>query len=268
MDVPIMFCMEASPDILRLRESRIAVLKRLIAFAVSLLGGLRAKAAEGRSVLFPKLDRIRRWLAVAIFLARRIGEGALDAPRPPRPARQRPAVEREALERDETELFWFDAPRQSERRLERYLDMPFGEAVGRICKGLGIKPDWTAWSAEPWAQEETRTRPPGSPYAGEPSAPGASPIGAAARRPLHPPPDGGRSPSPALRAGQEKQGADPSVLSPAPPEEAGEGDRGAPAPGWRGRLAPPPNRKARRAQAAKARHRATQTRSPFAHAAG
>ncbi|HZZ36002.1 MAG TPA: hypothetical protein VFE03_09770, partial [Caulobacteraceae bacterium] len=76
--------MEASPDILRLRESRIAVLKRLIAFGLSLLGGLRAKAAEGRSVFshFPKVDRVRRWLAVAIFLARRIGEGALDAPRP------------------------------------------------------------------------------------------------------------------------------------------------------------------------------------------
>ncbi|HZZ36298.1 MAG TPA: hypothetical protein VFE03_11265, partial [Caulobacteraceae bacterium] len=151
--------MEASPDILRLRESRIAVLKRLIAFAVSLLGGLRAKAAEGRSVFFPKLDRIRRWLGVAIFLARRIGEGALDAPRPVRPARKRPAVEREGLERDETERFWFDAPRRSERQLERYLDMPFGEAVGRICKGLGIKPDWAAWAAEPWAQEERRTRP-------------------------------------------------------------------------------------------------------------
>jgi hypothetical protein len=267
-----MFSMEASPDILRLRESRIAVLKRLVAFHLSLLGGLRVKAAEGRSVLsyVPKAGRIRRWLGVALFLARRIGEGALDAPRKPWPARRRPAVEREAVERDDGGL-WLGRARQSETQLERYLDMPFGEAVGRICKGLGFKPDWAAWAGEHWAQEERRTRPPTSPYAndaGEPSAPGAPPIGAAARRPLHPPPDGGRSPSPALRAGQEKQGADPPVLSPAPPEEAGEGDRGAPAPWWRGRPASPLNRQARRAQAAKARHRAARTCAPFARAAG
>jgi hypothetical protein len=227
-----MFSMEASLDILRLRESRIAVLKRLVTFALSLLGGLRVKAAEGRSVLsyVPKAGRIRRWLGVALFLARRIGEGALDAPRKPWPARRRPAVEREAVERDDAEL-WLGRARQSETQLERYLDMPFGEAVGRICKGLGFKPDWAAWAGEPWVQEELRTRPPTSPYADFAGAP----PGEMARE-LPPPP--------VSRATHRPR---PS-LHPEP--------RRSPPPG------PPLNRKARRAQ--RARRRAAQARAPCA----
>ncbi|HZZ36577.1 MAG TPA: hypothetical protein VFE03_12695, partial [Caulobacteraceae bacterium] len=132
-----------------------------------------------------------------------------------------------------------DAPRQSERRLERYLDMPFGEAVGRICKGLGIKPDWAAWAAEPWAQEERRTRPEGSPYAGS----AAEPPGEGARE-LPPPP-----------AVSPNSGPEPHALAqPEPPRR--------PPPG------PPPNRKARRIQARMARKRAAQTRAPCARAAG
>jgi hypothetical protein len=177
---------------------------------------------------------------VAIFLARRIGEGARDAPRPVRPARQRRAVERDGVEREETERFWFDAPRQSERRLERYLDMPFGEAVGRICKGLGMQPDWAAWAAEPWAQEETRTRPEGSPYANDAGEPPSEQSERQAPPPL---PLSSRKGAPAPYPGPPR--APPTAAQP-----------------------PPPNRKARRAQAAKARHRAAPTRAPFARAAG
>ncbi|HZZ37231.1 MAG TPA: hypothetical protein VFE03_16030, partial [Caulobacteraceae bacterium] len=120
----------------------------------------------------------------------------------------------------------------------RYLDMPFGEAVGRICKGLGVKPDWAAWAAEPWAQEERRTRPQGSPYAGDADEP---PAEAPAKKP---PP-----------AVPSEPGPEPhSVAHPEPP--------------WRPPPGPPPNRQMRRAQARMARKRASQNRAPFARAAG
>ena len=36
--------------------------------------------------------------------------------------------------------------------LDRFLDRPMGETVARICRGFGLKPDWTRWDAA-WAVE-------------------------------------------------------------------------------------------------------------------
>ncbi len=44
-------------------------------------------------------------------------------------------------------------------------DRPFGEIIARICRDLGINPDLSLWQDEPWAVEEMRTKPKGSPYA-------------------------------------------------------------------------------------------------------
>jgi len=41
---------------------------------------------------------------------------------------------------------------------------PVGELVARICKDLGLDPDWERLSQEAWAQEEMATAPPGSPF--------------------------------------------------------------------------------------------------------
>ena len=38
--------------------------------------------------------------------------------------------------------------RREHERFEFYLDRPFGEVVARICKGLGMKPDWAAWACD------------------------------------------------------------------------------------------------------------------------
>lgn len=50
------------------------------------------------------------------------------------------------------------------------LDRPLGEAAARMCRQLGIAPDWNRWAEEDWAIAEARDQPPGSPYAGQRSA--------------------------------------------------------------------------------------------------
>jgi hypothetical protein len=47
-----------------------------------------------------------------------------------------------------------------------FQDRPLGATVGLICRGLGLKPDWSQWAQEDWALAEARDRAPGSPYAG------------------------------------------------------------------------------------------------------
>src|SRR5439155_6230292 len=160
------------PDVVSLRESRIAILERLVAFAMQWLEGLRTEGETSLKALCRgarDFARISRWVRVAIFLSMRIGNGALDAPRPPKKVRSRRAAdpddESAAFEREPTaELRPEREPREFEH-LECYLDRPFGEVIALICKGIGMTPDWDAWSCEPWAQEEIRTRPPTSPYA-------------------------------------------------------------------------------------------------------
>jgi hypothetical protein len=51
-----------------------------------------------------------------------------------------------------------------------FQDRPLGTTVALICRGLGLKPDWSQWAGEDWALAEARDRAPGSPYAG-PSPP-------------------------------------------------------------------------------------------------
>ena len=97
-----------------------------------------------------------------------------------------------------------------------------------------MKPDWAAWAPEPWAQQEIATRPPTSPYATY--AGGEPPVDAV----KDPPP-------PILRAAHPSPPPDTPRLA-APP----------------GLPAPPPNRKARRAQAREARRATPRVR---AHAA-
>jgi hypothetical protein len=46
-----------------------------------------------------------------------------------------------------------------------FADRPIGELVARICRDLGVTPDWSLFEDDDWAIEEARTRPPGSPFA-------------------------------------------------------------------------------------------------------
>src|SRR6185437_7233157 len=52
-----------------------------------------------------------------------------------------------------------------------FADRPIGELVARICRDLGIDPDWSRFEAEDWAIEEARAQTPGSPFADPPDAP-------------------------------------------------------------------------------------------------
>jgi hypothetical protein len=46
-----------------------------------------------------------------------------------------------------------------------FADRPIGELVARICRDLGVEPDWSLFEDEDWAIEEARARPSGSPFA-------------------------------------------------------------------------------------------------------
>jgi hypothetical protein len=46
-----------------------------------------------------------------------------------------------------------------------FADRPIGEIIARICEDLYIPFDLGHWENEIWAQEEMRTKPPGSPFA-------------------------------------------------------------------------------------------------------
>ena len=47
-----------------------------------------------------------------------------------------------------------------------YFDRPYGELAARICRDLGLNPDWSLWEDEPWAKEEAEYRErSGSPFA-------------------------------------------------------------------------------------------------------
>src|SRR5213080_2914514 len=99
-----------------------------------------------------------------------------------------------------------------------------------------MTPDWDAWSCEPWAQEELRTRPPTSPYA---DYAGAPPTDAA--KELPPPPIA------QLSNPKPRPSPPPAAMRLAAPP-------GLPAP-------PPQNRHARRAEARAALKRAAQRRA-------
>jgi hypothetical protein len=59
--------------------------------------------------------------------------------------------------------------------------LSFGAVLARICRDLGLTPDWRRWENESWAVEEARTNAPGSPYAADPTAE-RKPAGSGTRR--------------------------------------------------------------------------------------
>ena len=42
--------------------------------------------------------------------------------------------------------------------------LPIGASVARLCKALGLTPDWSLWENEDWAIEEAEAEAPGTPY--------------------------------------------------------------------------------------------------------
>jgi hypothetical protein len=48
---------------------------------------------------------------------------------------------------------------------DEFADLPISQLIARICRDLGVVPDWSLWEDEDWAVEEAEARMPGSPYA-------------------------------------------------------------------------------------------------------
>jgi len=102
------------------------------------------------------------------------GIQAVEEQRKPRLRKQLERVAREAIRRqtdprDREHLRLTLYERLEEDDIERdLLDRPFGELIRRICRDIGIEPDWEFWGEDYWAVEEIRLKPAGSPYAGGP----------------------------------------------------------------------------------------------------
>ncbi|HEV7385973.1 MAG TPA: hypothetical protein VGN89_13920, partial [Phenylobacterium sp.] len=88
------------------------------------------------------------------------------------------AVVEQAIEADADESDVENLLLDLEERLVDYdesdfSDRPIGELVARICRDLGVTPDWSLWEDEDWAIEEAAARPRGSPYAARDPDPGS-----------------------------------------------------------------------------------------------
>jgi hypothetical protein len=163
-----MFRMRAAnppADIAILRNSRVAILRRLIAFAAARVRDLGA-FTDGKVYL-----RLTHWVRICLALCFHIEQGALDIPRKVRATAADAADLPEAPERPENigRMLDLEIKREFDRMrghisVQRYLRRPFGEVVAMICKGVGMTPDWQAWADEPWAQYEIATQPSGSPH--------------------------------------------------------------------------------------------------------
>ena len=60
-----------------------------------------------------------------------------------------------------------DEKLEDERMLDDLDERSVGECIARLCKKLGVTPDWNSWREAGWAVEEIAEKPAGSPYAGE-----------------------------------------------------------------------------------------------------
>jgi hypothetical protein len=129
--------------------------------------------------------RVARAVRMTVALEMRLAE-----PGPDREARRREALQarqrRKAAVCDVVQqIVETEAPPTNHRMLLGLLDaqldraekveaefthLPIGVLVARICRVLGVRPDWSAWADTEWAHEEARAQAPGSPFTG-PKAP-------------------------------------------------------------------------------------------------
>jgi hypothetical protein len=128
-----------------------------------------ARAVRQTFALEARLAEDRR-TAQAETAARAAAESRLRVER--RKTKVRTAVERildaEAHESDAENLF-YDLTERLETDYDDadFTDRPIGELVARICRDLGVIPDWSLWEDQDWAIEEIAARPRGSPYAAD-----------------------------------------------------------------------------------------------------
>ena len=133
-----------------LRFSRIA---RVVVLAVTTEGRIiadRRKRADEMAAVAARGDKVRRVMRVE-----RLMEEAI--------TRALPDKDEAADRRDE--LYWRFEELDPEVDLD-FGDRSIGETIDRLCRDLGVEPDWDWWAKEDWAIAEARDKPHGSPYAG------------------------------------------------------------------------------------------------------
>lgn len=74
------------------------------------------------------------------------------------------AIEAETQDDETVERLCDDLRERLDDEAEAIGEQPIGVMLARICKGLGLAPDWSRWADEPWAIEEAEQRERGSPY--------------------------------------------------------------------------------------------------------
>jgi hypothetical protein len=149
----------------------------------------QAAAGSGAADLGLVFSRIARAVRQTVALEARLAEdrqtktaaqiARQSHARATRRRRDVQVVVEQAIEADAADSDVEDLLLDLEERLVDYddtdfSDRPVGELVARICRDLGVTPDWSLWDDEDWAIEETAARPRGSPYAAhDPDNPGS-----------------------------------------------------------------------------------------------
>ena len=75
----------------------------------------------------------------------------------------------EVIRRSEAESLLSDLNDRldDELALDDLEERPLGACIAKLCKQLGVAPDWSSWRDTVWAAAEIAEKPAGSPYAGE-----------------------------------------------------------------------------------------------------
>ena len=168
---------------------RLRMLQELAEIGMDLARGVRRQALEqpapepdavepDAADLGLTFSRIAKAVRQTIALEARLEQDCQDrdqqaeADRTARRARARKAEIRRIVEQaieadaheDDVEHFLgeLDERLQDDEDDADFADRPIGELVARICRHLGVTPDWSLWEDEDWANEEAGA--PGSPY--------------------------------------------------------------------------------------------------------
>jgi hypothetical protein len=153
----------ACDSVEEMTERHLIMLKELAEIGMDLARTIRQQAEaepEKAANLAQGFAHVAKAVRQTVALEAKLAEG----PRQASVLRQRKKQIRRTIERaieDQMEGFSFNLALcdlherlEGERFDEDILDLPPSQIIQRICKLLGVKPDWEHWQDEAWAVEE------------------------------------------------------------------------------------------------------------------
>jgi hypothetical protein len=174
------FCSNMTPptalDLEALAAAQLADLAELRGIGMELArkaGAEALAASDDEAEPSQRFVRLSRTVRQTILLERQVVAGAAKPPLWRRKAQVSDVAvslfETEPRERRTGLLSLLDARIDQEAdRDPDFANLPIGVLVARICRELGVTPDWALWADTDWAKAEAQDQTPGSPFAARP----------------------------------------------------------------------------------------------------